>query len=65
MNVILNEISNLKKKNKEYERIFDEESYALIRDLKGKLNSVEDQLQKKPGQTVVSGYTEMISTSVK
>lgn len=47
INLILNEVSNLKKKNKELERILDESLFPLIRDLKGKITNVDEHLEKK------------------
>lgn len=47
INLVFNEVSILKKKNKELERILDENLFTLIRDLKGQITSVEDQLQRK------------------
>lgn len=42
-----NEVTSLKKKYKELERMIDEQLFTLIRDLKGQINNVDDQLLKK------------------
>lgn len=49
INLVLNEVVNLKRKNKELERILEEQLFSISRELKGQTQNVDELLQKKPG----------------
>lgn len=54
INLVLNEVANLKRKNKELERVLEEQLFSISRELKGQTQNVDELLQKKVGEREIT-----------